>query len=74
MNTRLADKETSQRLKPLAHSSLMAQIIIGASLLPSASAVAARNHANQNNVYLAALQHLGLEIEHFATSSGCAQI
>jgi hypothetical protein len=29
---------------------------------------------NRNNVYLAALQHLGLEIERFATSSGCAQI
>ena len=29
---------------------------------------------NRNNVYLAALQHLGLEVEHFATSSGCAKI
>ena len=29
---------------------------------------------NRNNVYLAALQHLGLEVERFATSSGCAKI
>ena len=29
---------------------------------------------NRNNVYLAALQHLGLEIESFATSSGSAKI
>ena len=29
---------------------------------------------NRNNVYLAALQHLGLEIERFATSSECAKI
>lgn len=29
---------------------------------------------NRNNVYLAALQHLGLEIESFATSSGVANI
>ena len=29
---------------------------------------------NRNNVYLAALQHLGLEIESFATSSGIAKL
>ena len=29
---------------------------------------------NRNNVYLAALQHLGCEIESFATSSGCAKL
>jgi hypothetical protein len=29
---------------------------------------------NRNNVYLAALQHLGIEIESFATSSGCAKL
>lgn len=29
---------------------------------------------NRNNVYLAALKHLGLEIERFANSSGCAKI
>ena len=41
-NTRLAYEETSQRIKPLAHSSLMTLILIGASLLPSTSAVAAK--------------------------------
>ena len=29
---------------------------------------------NRNNIYLAALQHLGLEIENFATSSECAKL
>jgi hypothetical protein len=29
---------------------------------------------NRNNIYLAALQHLGCEIENFATSSGCAKL
>ena len=29
---------------------------------------------NRNNVYLAALQHLGVEIDSFATSSGSAKL